>query len=318
MTSRRIVSMLPSASEIVCLCGGEAELVGRSHEDDYPESIRHLPIVTRSTTVFTSSADVERQVMEALNTGKGMYTVEAETLLGLKPTAIVTQDLCHVCAIDLQTVERVAHKIDPIPHIITLNPLKFQDVIEDILRVGTELGYAEGAQRAVDALNVRISSATKRANELLSSAGNGVRPRVLFIEWTDPVYPGGHWTPQLVHMAGGTQTIPGYPVATDIIGAGPSVVVTHEACVESDPEVIVISPCGVNLEGAVKEADLIRDTPWFQQILKKGGVRVAVVDGNQMFNRPGPRLVDALEFLVGFVWDKESLIPAGFPYVKYV
>ncbi|KAJ3265807.1 hypothetical protein HDU77_003827 [Chytriomyces hyalinus] len=314
MSDGRIVSMLPSASEMVCLVGGEEYLVGRSHEDDYPASITKLPIVTGQNTVFTSSADVDRQVSESLAQGNALYTIDAELLQQLKPSVIVTQDLCHVCAIDLQTVERIANRMNPKPKIITLNPMTFTDVIEDILRVGNELGFGENAQAAVKALNNRVQAASSIASHLLETVNKGVRPRVLFVEWTDPVYPGGHWTPQLIHMAGATQPI---KPATELVGAGPSARVTNEACVESDPEIIIISPCGLKLPEATREADLIRDLPWFKQMCKPG-VRVAIVDGNEMFNRPGPRLVDALEFLVGYIWNREDLIPKGFPYAKYI
>ncbi|KAJ3354582.1 hypothetical protein HDU83_005033 [Entophlyctis luteolus] len=310
---KRIVSMLPSACEIVCLCGGESMLVGRSHEDDFPANVLSLPVTTGQKTVFTSSIDVERQVQEALASGTGLYTVDGDLLKELKPTHIVTQDLCHVCSIDLQTVERVAKKMEPTPKIITLNPLKFSDVIEDVYRVGLELGLEDGARRAVQGLQERIDRAKAAGAELLAAHG-GRRKRCLFVEWTDPVYPGGHWTPQLIHMAGGVQPI---APATELVGAGPSVAVTHEQCIASDPEFVIIAPCGLALEKAKYEADLIRDLDWFKTLTSKSGVTVCVVDGNQMFNRPGPRLVDALEFLVGFLWGRDDLIPSNFPWMKY-
>ncbi|ORY39145.1 helical backbone metal receptor [Rhizoclosmatium globosum] len=281
----RIVSMLPSASEIVCLCGGESMLVGRSHEDDWPASIKSLPIVTASNTVFDSSAGVEDQVMHALDTGTGMYSVNSKTLQELQPTHIVTQDLCHVCAIDLKTVDRIASQISPKPELITLNPLNFQDVLADIPRVANALGLEEGGKQAMASLNARIAAAR------------------------------GHWTPQLIYMAGGNQ--PMFP-GTDTKAAGPSIQFSHEACIASDPEIIVIAPCGLSLSEVKREADLIRAQDWFQTLCNKpGGVKMCIVDGSQMFNRPGPRLVDALEFLVGFFWDDESLIPAGFPWERY-
>ncbi|KAJ3025877.1 UNVERIFIED_CONTAM: hypothetical protein HDU68_006549 [Siphonaria sp. JEL0065] len=313
VNEKRVISMLPSAAETICLCGGESMLVGRGHEDDEPSSIKHLPVVTGSSTVFTSSLDVDIQVSAAITQGNALYTIDADTLKSLNPTHIVTQDLCHVCAIDLQTVERIASQMSQKPEIITLNPLTFSDVLEDIGRIGRALGLDEGAAAAVERLNARVEKSRSVADRLLAANG-GVRKRCLFVEWTDPVYPGGHWTPQLIYMAGGNQPIAS---ATDLVGAGPSVRVTHEMCIESDPEVIVISPCGLDLEAARREADLIRDKDWFKQMLKPG-VRVCLVDGNQMFNRPGPRLVDALEFLVAFVWGKEELVPKGFPWEKYI
>ncbi|KAI8620433.1 putative ABC transporter [Chytriomyces sp. MP71] len=315
----RIVSMLPSASEMICLVGGESELVGRSHEDDFPATIMHLPILTGQKTVFTSSADVDRQVSEALTQGQSLYTIDADTLKALKPTAIVTQDLCNVCAIDLVTVERISQTMSPAPHIITLNPQNLDDVISDVRRIGEELGYKEGARKAQESLQNRIEAAKTSGARLLQSKAGGVRPRVLFIEWTDPIFFGGHWTPQLIHMAGADQPI---APATDEEGAGPSRRVTHEACIATRPQIVVICPCGLSLVDAKRETDLIAGKEWFLKMTAPdsdgNAVRVVIVDGNQMFNRPGPRLVDALEFLVGYIWDEPELIPAGFPYERYL
>ncbi|KAJ3283605.1 hypothetical protein HDU79_008940 [Rhizoclosmatium sp. JEL0117] len=313
MSSNRVVSMLPSAAEMIALCGGESMLVARGHEDDFPHSITSLPIVTGANTVFTSSADVDVQVSQAVAQGNALYTIDAETLKKVQPTHIVTQDLCHVCAIDLQTVERIAKQMDPKPEIVTLNPLTFQDVLDDITRIGVGLGLEKQASEALGKLNERVTAARAKADTYLEKNG-GLRKRCLFVEWTDPVYPGGHWTPQLMYMAGGEQRI---APATDTVGAGPSARVTHEACIASDPEIIVISPCGLNLKEARRETDLIKDKEWFKTLCKPG-VRVCLVDGNQMFNRPGPRLVDALEFLVGYLWEDDSLIPADFPWERYI
>ncbi|KAJ3034937.1 hypothetical protein HDU99_010649 [Rhizoclosmatium hyalinum] len=236
-----------------------------------------------------------------------MYSVNSKTLQELQPTHIV-------CAIDLKTVDRIASQISPKPELITLNPLNFQDVLADIPRVANALGLEEGGKQAMASLNARISAARSKADTFLSS-NNNTRKRVLFIEWTDPVYPGGHWTPQLIYMAGGNQ--PMFP-GTDTKAAGPSIQFSHEACIASDPEIIVIAPCGLSLSEVKREADFIRAQHWFQTLCNKpGGVKMCIVDGSQMFNRPGPRLVDALEFLVGFFWDDESLIPVGFPWERY-
>ncbi|KAJ3333272.1 hypothetical protein HDU76_009930 [Blyttiomyces sp. JEL0837] len=284
---------------MLALVGGSKLMVGRNHEDDYPKEITHLPILTGQKTTFTSSADVDKQVSEALAQGNSLYTLNTDLLSELKPNVILTQDLCNVCAIDLMTVERVAKKMVPEPVVVTLNPLHLYDVLDNILEVGKAVGLADGAVKAKESLEDRIKKACDVANEELAKRNN-VRRNVLFMEWTDPIYPGGPWTPQLIHMAGGT-----HPIAPPVgdKGAGPSVRVTHEAAIETKPELLIICPCGLDLAASRREAELIQKEDWFKT-LTLGVERMAIVDGNQMFNRPGPRLVDALEFLVAFIWER--------------
>ncbi|KAI9096616.1 hypothetical protein DFS34DRAFT_148162 [Phlyctochytrium arcticum] len=309
---QRVVSLLPSATEMLCIIGGEHLLVGRNHEDDFPKSITDRPILTGQKTTFTTSADVDRQVSEALHSGQSLYTLNTTLLAELQPQVVLTQDLCNVCAIDLQTVERVAQKMPNPPEVVTLNPVNLQDVLENIIEVGRAIGMEKQALEARQALQTRVNNACALAKAHLDAAG-GVRKRVAFIEWTDPIFPAGHWTPQLIEMAGACHPV---APATALTGAGPSKRTGEDRVIESRPEILIICPCGLNLEDSKRETRLVSEKKWWIETMK-GVEKIAVVDGNQMFNRPGPRLVDALEWLVGFIWDKPDVIPKDFPWEQW-
>ena len=241
----RVVSVLPSATEMLCFIGGGHLLVGRSHEDNYPASITHLPVVTGQLTEFTTAIDVDKQVSSALSTGQSLYTIDEQLLTTLKPDVILTQDICAVCAIDLQTVQRLAARMSPQPRVVSLNPLSLGDVLDNLLQVGEAVGMEREAQAARAGLEARL----RRADELVatsqaaaaaaaakpaSAAAEGVvaasevaRPCVAFIEWPDPLYVGGHWTPQLIERAGGAHPLnPARPE-----GAAKSFAVTAEAMI---------------------------------------------------------------------------------------
>ncbi|KAI9190797.1 uncharacterized protein BJ171DRAFT_606112 [Polychytrium aggregatum] len=309
----KVVSVLPSATEMLCLIGGERLMVGRSHEDDYPASITHLPILTGQKTSFTSSKEVDEQVKEFLSQGQSLYTLNVDLLKQLHPQVILTQDLCNVCAIDLVTVQRVAKSLSPSPQVVTLNPFSLQDVLDNILEVGKACDLLDNAQEAVAKLDARATRARELAAKFLQESG-GVRRNVAFIEWTDPIYMGGHWTPQLIHWAGAAHPLS--PPKDDNNGSGPSFGMEFETLSSSQPEIVIIAPCGLDLAATRKEAQILSKSDWWKAIMVKKP-KIALVDGNQMFNRPGPRLVDALEWLVGFFWDRPDLIPPDFPWEKW-
>jgi iron complex transport system substrate-binding protein len=259
----RVVSVLPSATEMLCFIGGGHLLVGRSHEDNYPESITHLPVVTGQLTEFTTAVDVDRQVSSALSTGQSLYTIDEQLLTTLQPDVILTQDICAVCAIDLQTVQRLAARMSPQPRVVSLNPLGLDDVLDNLLQVGEAVGMEREAQAARAGLEARL----RRADELVATsqaaaaataaakpaaaAAKGVaaaeeaaRPCVAFIEWPEPLYVGGHWTPQLIERAGGAHPLnPARPG-----GAAKSFAVTAEAMVATVPRLAILAPCGLNLQ----------------------------------------------------------------------
>ncbi|KAJ3218518.1 hypothetical protein HK099_005027 [Clydaea vesicula] len=309
----RVVSVLPSATESLCLIkGGDKFLVGRSHEDDYPSNITHLPILTASKTKFTTSADVDKQVSAALGEYDSLYSIDVELLKSLRPDIILTQDVCAVCAIDLKTVNRVALEMSPSPIVLTLNPSNLDDVFKDILIIGEAVNLFKEAEISVNLLKQRVTVAVEKANFYLKS---NPRKNILFLEWTDPVFPAGHWTAQLIYMAGGKHIWDKLydTKVSNTVGGGPSVRLTDLQMEECDPNITIIAPCGLDMAQNEKETDFIKtNKPWFKRIELNS--KIVLVDGNQMYNRPGPRLVDALEFMVGYFWGEPSFIPKDFPF----
>ena len=192
----RVVSLLPSATETLCLLGGSGFLVGRSHECDHPPSVQDRPALTSQTTEFTSAAAVDAAVSASLASGQSLYTLDAAALRALAPDVVLTQDLCDVCSIDLETVRNICASMDPAPEIVSLNPTSVEEVFDDALAVGRAVGLDREAEAAVVALRERMHSAQDHVN----AYDDG--PVVVFLEWTDPLYVGGHWTPQLIERAG--------------------------------------------------------------------------------------------------------------------
>ncbi|KAI8575872.1 hypothetical protein K450DRAFT_259568 [Umbelopsis ramanniana AG] len=315
-TSLRVVSLLPSAAEIICLVAPHEILVGRSHEDDFPHSITNRPILTAAKTTFTTSEDVNRQVSESLSTGQSLYDLDAVALAKLKPDVVVTQDLCDVCSIDLVTVERIARKLNPVPTVITLNPQNLQDVLANITEIGTALGFPDQAESVRSSLLQRVQRVRDQGAKLVSERGS--RVTVGFVEWIAPIFIGGHWTPQMIQDAGGIHPL-NLPKNQDD-GAGKSFPIEDQKFIDLDAQVVIVAPCGLDIPTTERELRSILDKNkssgarcWVSEYLQRG-VKIAVVDGNQMFNRPGPRLVDAMEFLVGFINDRYDLVPSDFPW----
>lgn len=316
----RIVSLLPSATESLALIGAKGDIVGRSHECDHPAGLSGVPVLTSANTEFTDSAQVDRDVSDALSKGQSLYRLDTEKLRTLKPDLIVTQDLCEVCSIDLETVRGVAKTLDPVPTVVSLNPQSFEAVLDDVITLGEATGRMKEADDALFALRDRFFTAADYVNPY------DHHPSVLFLKWTDPPFVGGHWTPQLIERAGGAHPLnPTEPMADAGAGAGAqwahrmagkSTRVTHEAIVRSMPEYVVVCPCGLKLEQAIAETKQLESQDWWNALPAVNSGNVSVVDGNQMFNRPGPRLVDAYEWLVGYLNDLPDRIPEGFPWTK--
>ncbi|EOD09768.1 hypothetical protein EMIHUDRAFT_54479, partial [Emiliania huxleyi CCMP1516] len=241
----RVASVLPSATEILCFIGGERLLVGRSHEDNFPPQITSLPVITGQTTTFTTAAEVDRVVSDSIGKGQSLYTLDAPLIESLSPDVILTQDICSVCAIDLQTVERLAAKMTPRPKVVSLNPLNLDDVLANVLQLGEAVGMAEEARAAHASLVERIAAVDRRVEQRRRQLGEGRRrPRVAFIEWSDPLYVGGHWTPQLIERAGGEHPLN----AGGESGGGKSFPV-----VEADPDLVILAPCGLTLDMTRRE-----------------------------------------------------------------
>ena len=320
----RVVSLIPSATELVAALGAADRLVGRSHECDWPPhgAVTHVPMLTKPRITSWDPAPIDREVSAALAQGESLYELDEASLARLAPDLIITQDLCEVCSIDRRTVERVAGAMASKPRVLSLNPQGFEDVVEDLARVGAALGLSERAMHLSVEWRGRMYAAQEHVNALEEPFP------VLFLEWTDPAFCAGHWTVQLIERAGGSH--PWNPTrAPDGMGeatgmqqgarrAGKSRRLAVDEIVDAMPQAVVIAPCGFDLAKSVACAQGLWTNPasreWWSALPAVRHGRVAVVDGNQMFNRPGPRLVDAFEFLVGWLQGRPSLIPRDFPW----
>jgi iron complex transport system substrate-binding protein len=291
----RIVSLIASATEIVCALGFEDQLVGRSHECDFPESVKRLPVCTAPKfNVHGSSREIDERVKSTLQEAVSVYDVDADLLQQLRPEVIVTQAQCEVCAVSLRDVERaVCGWPNGGPRVITLNPNALADVWDDIARVAAGLGVPKCGTALVAQLRGRMGVVTDRARGL-------PQPTVACLEWLDPLMAAGNWVPELVEMAGGI----------NLFGAAGKHApwMTWEELRDREPEVIVALPCGLDLERTRAEmASLTRRGDWPRLRAVRAG-RVYLMDGNQFFNRPGPRLAESLEILA------EVLHPGAFTY----
>ncbi len=287
----RVVSLLPSATELVCALGAADQLVGISHECDFPAEIRDRPILTRSRIDASStSRAIDEAVRAVITNALSIYAVDDALLASLAPDVIVTQDLCEVCAVSLDDVRaavaRLAHRDDV--RIISLSPTRLADVLGDLERVAEGLGCPERGRAARADLERRIAAIAARA------ATAPTRPRVVSLEWMEPLMIGGTWMPELVELAGGT------PVGAE--AGAPAPTLTPAQLRDLAPDVVVVKPCGFSLARALEERHVIeRDViaPLLGSLASRA--RVYVTDGNAFFNRPGPRLVESLEIMAACI-----------------
>jgi iron complex transport system substrate-binding protein len=280
----RIVSLLPSATEILYALGLGDSVVGVTHECDFPSAAATKPpLIKPRVDPHAAPAEIDRQVSELVQRGESIYAVDADLLASLAPDLIVTQDLCHVCAASPNDLATALTRLPKQPRVLTLTPHSLEDVWQDIIRVGN----ATGTKRDAEALAAELKSRVTMVQAAVKSASR--RPRVLCLEWLDPFYVGGHWVPEMVSRAGGD----------DVLGrAGqPSFKVSADEIAESDADVILVMLCGYD---AARNAAEFRRTQLPQSWNKLPALREArvfAVDANGYFSRPGPRLADGLELL---------------------
>lgn len=289
MTGPRVVSLLPAATEIVCALGARARLVGVSHECDWPADVVGLPVLTRSKVpVAGTSAQIDRAVRAVLVDALSVYEVDEPALAALRPDVVVTQDLCDVCAVSLDDVRDALRRIaDRHVELVSLSPTRLDDLFADVRSVARALGLEERGEALVSELDARMRRVRAR------SAALRARPRVLTIEWIDPVMVGGTWMPELVELAGGE------PLVTRAGDHAPTL--AREALSGLAPDVVLVKPCGFDLARSRTELDVLHAqlTGLEWPALRSGAVWLA--DGNAFFNRPGPRLVESLEILAACV-----------------
>jgi iron complex transport system substrate-binding protein len=281
---RRVVSLLPATTEIVAALGHVDALVGRSHECDFPAEVTDLPVISRPRREpVGTSADIHRTVVELLGQVLSIYELDPDTLRDAAPDLIVTQDLCRVCAVaESEVVTAARTHLDADVEVLSCSPVTLGDVYDDIARIGAALGDPEGAQRLVASMREALTASS-------ASVGGRSRPRVTLLEWTDPLMAGGNWAAELIEAAG----------AEPVLGVrgGHSPTVTPAQLRAADPDVLVVAPCGYDLERAQQEAPVLAAVDGWSDLTAVRDGRVAFVDGSAYVNRPGPRLVDTAEIL---------------------
>lgn len=308
----RLVSLLASATEMIAALGCLDQLVGRSHECDYPEAVKALPVVSRvQINIDTSSAEIDTQVKAMSRAARedtsalqalSIYRIDIEQLQRLRPDIIFTQTQCEVCAVSERDVaQAVSHLIGLQPRIVSLAPYRLADVWEDVLRVGAALERTEQAQALVAGYEARLEHLRRRA------ATQPAHPRIALLEWLDPPMAAGNWTPELVEAVGGINLF-------GEVGAH-SPWLAWEELVAADPDVIILTPCGFTLARTLEDIPLLEARPGWAKLRAVQSGRVFAVDGNQYFNRSGPRLVESAEILAAllFGWD----MPAGVDHTSW-
>lgn len=285
MIEPRIISLIASATEIVCALGMKDRLVGRSHECDFPPAIKTLPQCTSPKfNVEGTSYEIDQRVKAVLQEALSVYRVDAEMLEGLQPTHIITQSQCEVCAVSLKDVEQaVCQFTSSQPKVVSLEPNALADIWRDIQSVADALDIREQGEKLNNDLQSRMESIVQGARKLDS------RPRVALIEWIEPLMAAGNWMPELVEMAGGI----------NLFGeAGKhSPWMTWKELVASDPDIIIVTPCGFDVARTLEEMPLLSAKKEWAELKAVQEAQVFVADGNQYFNRPGPRVVESLEIL---------------------
>ncbi len=276
----RVVSLLPSATEMVHFAGAGNALVGVTHECDYPPGVESLPRLTASrlSPETMTSAEIDAAVNRRLSDEGSLYSLDAALLEGLRPDLIITQGLCEVCAVSTDLVERAVSGMEADPEVLTLNPTSLDEVFEDAVRVGEALGRGDEARKKTAALRGRLARVERAVAGL-------PRPRVACVEWLDPPFSAGHWVPEMVRLAGGEDVLaaPGQRSRR----------LSWEEVFEAAPEVVILMPCGFGIERAAREGRAV-----LGRVLDGRPVGgVWAVDADSHFSRPAPRLVEGVEIL---------------------
>ena len=278
----RIVSLVPHATELLFALGLGDDVVGVTHECDYPEAAQDVPPVTRDVLPpGLPAAEIDAAVKERTERGESIYELDDELVRELEPDLIVTQALCNVCAVSHDEVQALAVTMDEPPRVISLDPKTYGETLGDVRTVAQATG-------AKDAALDLIARTARRADIVRLAVRDTLRPRVVALEWLDPVFVAGHWTPQLIEMAGGEDVL-GMP-------GEPSQQATWEMVVAAQPDVIVVMPCGYDAARALVEAE-----EHAERLRETGAWRIVAVDASSYFSRPGPRLIDGLELLASIL-----------------
>ncbi len=299
----RIVSLLASATEMIYALGCLDQLVGCSHECDYPPEVQSLPVVSKAQIdIDTSSAQIDAQIKQlAHKTAEpedpalkalSIYTIDVDQLQILQPDIIFTQTQCEVCAVSERDVmQAIQHLTGLQPRVVSLAPYQLNDVWEDVLRVGEALARYDQAK-------ILVSDYKKRLDYLRNATSKfGSRQRVTVLEWLDPLMAAGNWTPELVDYAGGENVFGEVGLHSPWL--------SWEELQGEDPDVLVLSPCGFSIERTLQDIAILQEHPAWQSLRAVKNRRVYAIDGNQYLNRSGPRLVESAELLGRVIWGEQ-------------
>ncbi len=299
----KIISLLPSATEIICALGLSDELVGVTHECDYPPSVTRLPKVTRTLIPHdATSSEIDALVRDQLKTEKAVYNLDMDVLGRLQPDLIITQALCDVCAVAENEVLDAVRDLPGDPQVINLEPMSLDDLFKTLLLVGEATDRKQLAEQFVSKLRMRVERVTERTTSMINDED---RRRVVFLEWIDPPFNSGHWTPELIEHAGGI----------DCIGNKhrPSETTSWQTIVDANPDVMVIACCGYATERSLADMPILQRQPEWGSLPCVRENRVYLIDGSSYFNRPGPRLVDSLEIMAHTLYPDIHSLPEGLP-----
>ncbi|HEY5028726.1 MAG TPA: cobalamin-binding protein [Candidatus Angelobacter sp.] len=287
--AKRIVSFLPSATEMVCALGLEDHLVGITHECDYPSSVKGKPVVVRSAVPVENmtETEIDKAVSERVRAGLSVYQVDEVLLRQLAPDLILAQDLCDVCAPSGNEVSRAMNVLPKKPEVLYLTPKSVKGILQNLRDVGQAAGRLENAERWIDAATKKMERIAATARALPS------RPRVFCMEWLDPIYCSGHWVPEMVRIAGGVDEISRE--------GSDSLRISWQDVLAWSPEVLVVMPCGYHLEKVVALAVKLRTLPGWRDLPAVRNRQVFAVDASSYFARPGPRVVEGTELLAHLI-----------------
>jgi iron complex transport system substrate-binding protein len=295
----RIVSLLPSATEIVCAIGRRDELVGITHECDFPPEVEGIPVMTRSVHDLgtSSSRDIHRLVTASVHGGSSLYTLDEEALAAAEPDLILTQELCRVCAVSYREVNDVARAIDADITVVSLEPTSIEGIFNTISTVGAMTEAEDAAVDLVESLRERLGAVEGTVQSRRDAGGRS--PRVVGLEWLDPPFASGHWVPEQIRRAGGWE----------LLGADGdrSVQTTWDAVAEVDPEMLLLMPCGFHLAETQAEWTRTRRPPGYEDLTAVRRGQVFAVDGSAYFSRPGPRVIDGIELLAE-IFDPDAFV----------
>lgn len=299
----RIVSLLPSATELICCIGLRPYLVGVSHGCDSPADVVGLPILTNTVIPYdVSSIEIDRAVRKQLKQKTALYSLDMDVLHTLQPDLIVTQALCEVCAVSDAEIVTAVSQLACQPTVINLEPACLEDVFDTLRLLGDKTNHTQIANDVVAKLKQRVENVHQRTTSYVDKKQY---PKVAFFEWLDPLFNAGHWTPELIEIAGGI----------DCFGNKyhPSETIAWQTVVEAQPEVMFIACCGFSNQRAMRDMSILQSKESWSSLPCVSNKRVYLVDGNAYFNRPGPRLVDSLEMLAHALHPDVHKLLAGVP-----